>query len=149
MELPLTPVAILALLAGAASAQQTLKVPTSGFPTIASAVAAAASGDTIQVAPNDAPGSFGAYSESVVVPNTKTGLHFKGSNVVWDGGASSDLLTFAGPNDGITVEGFVFRNAGAHVTVAGNNATIAKCVSIASHANNSITIAGNFATVSG
>src|SRR5262245_18140096 len=112
----------LALSTGSAAYADTLKVHSATFPTIAAAVTAANSGDTIQIAPNNANGSGGVYSEAIVVPNIKTGLHFKGSNVIWDGGAANDILTFTGPNDNVTVEGFTFRYGSRHVSITGEHA---------------------------
>ena len=117
----------LALAIPGATIADTLKVPSTNFPTIASAVIAANSGDTIQISPNNANGSEGVYSEVIVVPNTKKGLHFKGSNVIWDGGIANDILTFTGPNDDVTVEGFIFRNGNAQLKLTGDGATVTKC----------------------
>ena len=137
---------ISALFAPAAEAD-ILKVPSATFPTIASAVAAAHSGDTIQIGPNNAVGSGGTYFENIVVPNTLTGLHFKGANVAWDGGANDNNLTFTGPNDGVTVEGFAFTNGLSHVVITGNDATITRCQSIRSRNAAALQITGNFAKV--
>ena len=52
----------------------TLKVP-SAYPTIQSAIVAAAPGDTVRVAP-------GTYHERVVIPSTKTGLRLRGTGKV-------------------------------------------------------------------
>ncbi|MFN3348224.1 cadherin domain-containing protein [Pseudorhodoplanes sp.] len=81
-----------------------LLVGNGGFDTIQAAVNAAASGDTIMVAP-------GAYAEAVTIPAGKTGLTILGANygVGHDGsrGAESSLdggfIVFG---DGATIDGF-------------------------------------------
>jgi hypothetical protein len=137
----------LALAIPGATIADTLKVPSTNFPTIASAVIAANSGDTIQISPNNANGSEGVYSEVIVVPNTKKGLHFKGSNVIWDGGIANDILTFTGPNDDVTVEGFIFRNGNAQLKLTGDGATVTKCQFVGLLSGASIVIFGNNAKV--
>lgn len=90
----------------------TLKVP-GDHATIAAAVAAAATGDTIAISKNPASAD-GSYTENVTVPNTKR-LNFVGK-VIWDGtpgGTEGDCLTLQGPNLGTTpilISGITFRN---------------------------------------
>ena len=81
------------------------------YTTIQSAVDAAAPGDRILVGP-------GVYYEKV---SSKTDrLQFIGKKAVWDGTVHGDPGTcLAASGDGISVQGFTFRNGQVQVSIDG------------------------------
>jgi nitrous oxidase accessory protein NosD len=93
------------------------------YRTIQAAVDAADPGDRIVV-------SKGVYRETVFFQD-KDGLKFVGRGAVWDGqisrGISGPCLDFVA--NGVSVEGFTFRNGAFHVHGWGNGNTVRKCVS--------------------
>ena len=93
------------------------------YATIQSAVDAADPGDRVVVAK-------GVYRENVSFSD-KDGLTFVGRGAVWDGRLSrdtwGDCLSFAA--NGVTLEGFTFRNGGFHVRSSGEGITVRRCVS--------------------
>jgi hypothetical protein len=93
------------------------------YQTIQAAVDAAASGDRILVGP-------GVYRENVSF-SAKSGLKFVGKGAVWDGrtsrGSSGNCLEFTA--DGVSVEGFTFRNGSTHVVGTGTGLSVKRCVS--------------------
>ncbi len=123
------------------------KVPQQ-FTTIANAVTAANSGDTILISPNSASGSHGVYTENVNVPNTKVGLKFIGKkNPVWDGTQASQLVVAGPNNDNVVLRGITFRNGVSQVQITGAHAVIENCTSLSALDDNAFTIFGDSAQV--
>jgi parallel beta-helix repeat protein len=105
----------------AAALAKDLKVPSSTYPTITAAAAAAADGDRILVA-------SGVYAEHVVL--TANRVELKGVGAIWDGHigpVSGNCLTIEGTD--CTVSGFVFRNGNLHVVANGDRTSILRCTS--------------------
>ncbi len=110
-------VAVLTLTASSAAAD-TLRVPRQ-FDTIGEALAVAATGDRVLVAP-------GTYRENVVVD--LDGVELVGRNAVWDGTVDGILGACVVVNgDANLIQGFTFRNCttGAHTRGDGNS--VSRC----------------------
>ena len=108
------------LTVGVASAA-TLNVPSNDYPTIQSAVDAAADGDTIKL-------GRGPFYESVTVAGTNN-LKFLGKKTVWDGtfgGSDNNCLTVTG--SGTVVQGITFRFGRLHLIVKGDDSVVQQCV---------------------
>lgn len=100
LKILLTGIAILLLLMNCAGAAILIVGPGETYTTISSAIAAASSGDTIEV-------HSGTYNENVLVSKTLT-LQGVGSPVV-DAGGSGDAIGLTA--DGCTIRGFVVKNS--------------------------------------
>ena len=98
-----------AALSFTAAAQQTLNVPTGGYPTIQSAIDAAHTGDTVLVAP-------GTYLESLAIDSKEISLTAApgASPTVLDGQGAHTILTISNTSSlRTTISGFTLQNGAA------------------------------------
>lgn len=114
------------------------RVPTTTYPTIASAVADAQPGDRILV-------GAGTYQENVV--STNANLQFIGRKAIWDGTLSNGTpgVCLIASGGGTVIRGFSFRAGQANasqVQLTGDNCSVIKCVSRGPSAR-FLTIVGN------
>ena len=104
----LTRVAIAFLFMSSLHAQVTLNVPSTSYPTIQSAMNAAAAGDTVLVAP-------GTYTENLNFPSVDFSLQGSGMGVtIVDGGAAGSCITMSVPlGQAAAVQDLTLRNGSA------------------------------------
>ncbi|HHN93734.1 MAG TPA: DUF5123 domain-containing protein [Anaerolineae bacterium] len=102
---------ILAVLFGSALAGQVvLTVPSAAYPTIQSAITAAANGDTVQVAPGTYVENIDFLGKSIQVLGAGKGVS------IIDGGGQGAVVTFANAEPPTTVlDGFTIQNGTGHV----------------------------------
>jgi hypothetical protein len=131
---------IAVLVAAGAAAATDRKVPSTDYPTLDDAAAAAVSGDRILVAK-------GYYQATVTVNGDD--IQIVGKGATWDAAEAAVAgvgLIVNGNNAVIT--GFTFINGNDQVRIVGNGARITKCVFLSS-TENGIDILGNDSLVSG